>query len=327
MIESQIRDALHQADAGARPEFGAELEARLADQYDGVEGVAELVDMTSRRPRRWAIATIGIAAALAVVLGVGLLARTGNDGSVTATTTVTVTPKQQAQALAEKLLDGLTLPPGSVDAAAPAIDIFPTEQSTTLRVAKAWSVPRSVADTDVFLRAHVAPGMSVTGTGTIGDGRLLNEDLAPLPDGFARVAIDIVTSTRGDNTHLTAQAVVTWFPPRGANEHIPARDKVVTVTFGSKGSKVFTDSETVSRLIAQFESSHTGLDGLHSCPSMSTRSGRYTLKFAATRSARPDVVVTIIDGGCRGAQVQVGSHDAAALDGYPLLEVVRPFFH
>ncbi len=328
MIEEQIRDALQHADAGARPEFGAELEARLAAEYDGVDGMADLVDMTSRRPRRWALATIGIAATLAVLLGVGLFARTSNDGSVTATTTVTRTPKQQAQALAAKLLDDLALPPGAVAAKAPLpVNFGRLDPSTTVRATKAWLVPMSVADADAYLRAHSTSGMKVTATGTIGGGKSFTADLHPLPDGYAAASVDLVLEPAGNATHLTAEARVIWYPPRPLAEHIPARDKVVTATFGSKGSKVFTDAPTVNKLIAQFESSPTALDGVHSCPSLSLHPGMYTLKFAASPSARPDVVVTIVDGGCRGARVRVGAHDAPVLYGYSMLEAVRGFFH
>ena len=277
MIESQIRDALQEADAGARPEFGAELEARLADEFDGVEGVAELVDMTSRRPRRWALATTGIAAALAVVLGVGVLARGGNDGSVTATTTVSLTPKQQAQALAAKMLGGLTLPPRrgrarrlprrTTDVHRRAVDDRPNDESVDRP--DVGRQHRRVSPCASRARAWMSrrPERSAAANHSPRSRR-------PFPTVTPSSAVDFVLSADGGQTRMTAEARVTWYPPRSLAEHIPARDKVVTVDLrkqGFEGLHGRADGRTGSSRSSSRRTLRS--TAFVSCPSMSSHPG------------------------------------------------------
>ena len=88
---------------------------------------------------------------------------------------------------------------------------------------------RSVADTDAYLRAHVAPGMSRSGTGTGPGTRSLMENLDATPEGFAGAGLDVSMATVAGRTLVTAEAsgnlVVLRTPPGAAQFLASALDR------------------------------------------------------------------------------------------------------
>ena len=92
-----------------------------------------------------------------------------------------------------------------------------------------------------------------------------------------------------------------------AHTPIPARDKVVIVTGriqttpSSSKTVVLTDPHAVAQFIALFDTSHLSTGGVYHCPLATFDPELYTISFASSRSAPPDVTVTVADTGCRDA--------------------------
>ena len=345
-IDERVRDAFHDADALMPPESFDDLGRQLARDFDALDEPA--ADPRHARPARArALIAISVAAAIAATL-VGLFTLERGRSSApnvdvrsgTSTTSAPLLAGPAAiNAYAQQLLDRAVLPPGASASTASPPDVLGPVPSpmvkTQVDVHRLFSVPMSAEAVAAFVETHTTPGTRASGPGhgslsIRGVKALLIEQYANATPGDMIESAELyyaVTSSGPSTSTLRVDALVVWGPH---HPHIPARDKVVTVTgtlqypSGKSKTVVVTDARTVAQLVTEFEKAQIMLNPtVYNCPLVISHPSLVTFSFAASRSAQPDVVVKVTDTGCRIAGVKIDGRDAPAIYGGGLIDVAR----
>jgi hypothetical protein len=345
MIDEVVRHAFDDADTALPTGLLERVGAQLADEFDSVREPAHIVGTGAGARARVRVA-LGIG--LVIVVGVVVFALTRNHSArpavevrpTSSTTTTATSGPDTASALADELLDRATLPPGARPSSAPLPPILAlpaTSPSATTLVDhhRQFAVPTAAPEVAAFLQDHPNPGTASDGIGSVtGAGNTIayfvDEAVANIT-GDLIVSAEIeysVTAANAATSVLRVDAIVIWGP---RHPHIPARDVVVVATreLASDPHRrtriVVTDAPTVAQLVAAFEKSKEDVAVRH-CPLAIGNPDVYSLSFAASGTARPDVVVSIAATGCSDAEVQVDGHAAPVLTGGELLAGAQQLF-
>lgn len=346
MIDDIVRNASNDADATLPAGLLERVSAQLADEFDSVR---ELAPTAAKRPRARASVLVAIALVVAVALSTGVFAATRDRSprpavevrpTPSTTTAPALSDRATAAALADELLDRATLPPGArvSTTATPSILAGPATSpraATSVDHHRQFAVPTPAPDVAAYLQNHPSPGTSSGGAnGSVTAGNTIayfveqpvaniTGDLIVFAEiEYSATAIDAATSI------LRVDAIVIWGP---RHPHIPPRDIVVVASreLASNPHRLTTivvvAPPMVAQLVAAFEKSTVEV-GIRHCPAAFGNPDVYTLSFAPSRTARPDVVVSIDDTGCVDAEVRVDGRAAPTLTGGELVAVAKPLF-
>lgn len=169
--------------------------------------------------------------------------------------------------------------------------------ANTADTAGLWRVPLPVTQTVAFVRSHPPAGTSRSGQGG-GDG-VDDVGFAPrkVPAWIYQADLNVSIAPDGHRGSVVrTDAQVIWYPPRTAAEQVTGMH-AVTITMDTLGASRRTVSRTFTapRVIARLARILNGLSASpspepFSCPAFVFT---YSLAFAATRSARPSVIVRL----------------------------------
>ena len=314
------------------------------------------------RGARWRPGAMRGAALLA---GCVVLASCGSGASGPAASRATGQPRQTGQAqpadqgplpgskaealhLAESLVAHVVLPSGSARLSGPVPPVFrqwgpPGVSIPEMAAASGlWISSQSMNRVSVLASAHPPAGTRFLGNSPMGAGGqpptevdyLLTAAPPGIADGGVRV---LVAPGRQGGSQVLAVAIVRWYPPRSAAEHVPPgmRQVTISVTIASgrprAGPKVVTSPEVIGRLASL-------LNAMHAAPSYADRSclapfASYRLAFAVAPGAPPALIATT--GDCSSVAMQVHGTAQPPLDDEPgllaraaarLLGLWPPFF-
>jgi hypothetical protein len=255
------------------------------------------------------------------------------DASTTSTparVAVATSPEQVAITLANRIIDRAVLPAGA--------------QRSTASPPRALRGPRSVPGMGNLVQAHqlwrvaeaphaayewflahtpkgFAGGERDSGSGPDGATWGLEDSLVSQPPNISDATLSIgVAGDGGAGAIVRVDAIVGWTAPRPANEFVSSRDRTVIVSVvhvfeqGSPvGKRVVTsDPKLVQPIVRIFNRLRVEPPGLvHGCPAMGAHTVSYRIEFAASPTAKPDIVATI--GKCGGPSVTVAGHAAPSL--------------
>ncbi len=195
--------------------------------------------------------------------------------------------RAQAIALARRMLEDLVLPSGVairfVRRPPPALRRPPEELGSGHLVNRheILKLPVRARELAGFLRRHVPPGMTRTGSGRSGGGSqpvltFLTDSWRRLPAGLYEA--DLVTSVlaaRGGMSLLRSDAEVIWYPPRTNAEYVnPSRFRAVTVSMTALNPKpqtvrrTFTSPAIITLLARSLNSLHADPGLAFGCPAI-----------------------------------------------------------
>jgi hypothetical protein len=342
-IDERVRDALRDADAHMPAADLDNLGRQLARDFDAL---AEPMPGPLHPPRTRARVLIAVSIAAAILAAlVGLFTLTRDRSSTpnidvqpTSTTSAPLVGPPDITAFAQQLLERATLPPGASVTTASPPDVLGAPPSPMVKTQvdphRLFSVPMSAEAVAAFVETHTTPGTRASGPGhgslsIRGVKALLIEQDALATPGDVIESAELyyaVTSSGPSTSTLRVDALVVWGPH---HPHIPARDKVVTVTgtldypVGKSKTVVLTDAGSVAESVKAFEQALIMGDGPHGCPPAEPHPSLITFSFATSRTAQPDVVLKVEDTGCRIADVRIDGHGAPAIYGGGLIDVAR----
>jgi hypothetical protein len=212
--------------------------------------------------------------------------------------------RAQAIALARRMLDDLVLPSGVairfVRTPPPALR-RPAEELGSGHLVDRHEIlklPVPARELAGFLRRHVPPGMTRTGSGRSGGGSqpvltFLTDSWRRLPGGLYEA--DLVTSVlaaRGGMSLLRSDAEVIWYPPRTNAEYVnPSRFRAVTVSMTTLNPKrlamrrTFTSRTIITVVARSLNSLHADPGLVFGCPA-STASYRISFLPATASQGR-----------------------------------------
>jgi hypothetical protein len=276
-------------------------------------------------------------AALVAVVAAGCSSNRSAAPPTTSSTTVpsatvkaSLTPKQSALALGARMLDEAVLPSGARRSTAPAPAVLSGPSSTPamgnlVSAHRVWTVNEAPHAVWQWLQAHVPPGFAKDGTSSGTDRGVpswgVQDRLAVFPanTSYAELQFGVASDASG-RAFVRVDSQVGWTAPRPADEFVPQRDRVVTVTVvhayqpRKRVSKVVvaTDPKLVAPIVRAFNALRVSPpDTVHGCPPMGPRSVVYRVAFATEAHATPDLVASI--GGCGGVDVTVAGRPAPGL--------------
>jgi hypothetical protein len=293
----------------------------------------------------------GRRAAFAVIVAVlaagcgstGRVVATPRSSSTTARSTATTTtvrtrakvdpppsPRDAAIALSKIMAAAVVLPPGAVPSGEP----LPPELrgpwlvpagGHLVSTRRVWSAPMDPDALVAFLKAHTPSGLFQSGFSRIltrpSNVLLVVEQLGARPVNVAVAGIEIAVEAHAGGSLVNVAAGAQWTVLRPAGEIVGARDPVVVITEvpyphpqpGSPQKRVVVGGAQRAAIVLAFNRqkvSPTG-DAAGGCFALGMNTVSYRVAFAASPTARPDVVATIAP--CTPVEVTVGGRPSVSL--------------
>ncbi len=271
---------------------------------------------------------ISVAAVAVVALSVAGCSASHPAAHPSSTSTTVAASVQTTQdaaiELAGHMLDRFVPPPNSSITRAetnlhgPYSGVVDATHIVTQR--REWIVDQKADPTLQFLLAHVPAGFrrfnnfSPTKKGQQFLRWDLREEMRPLPRNVDQAWFEIGMVPGTGNLDLTVDTKVIWADPRPAATSIPARDRVVILTFvrHDPDPRVIrrveiTDTARVARIVHAFDSLPISNVGPSSCPNPPEVPITYRMAFATSRDATPDLVAAM-STYCGGGVIVLGRY-------------------